>query len=176
MPQLNVDGLAGFIAVFKPKTGIRVDALHPSMWCRNSEKGKQLHTDVLNDVERTLTWPAQIQTLFTFLVPKTPTAERPIGLVPSFVRVWERMRKPVLDQWMISQIRPCEWACKGRAGGMAAWQQLLLEEGQDDKPGRGRAAALLDITKCFEQVRLWRVWRWGMPLGGSREHISGSSS
>ena len=25
----------------------------------------------------------------------------------------------------------------------------------------GRATALLDMTKCFEQVRLWHVWRWG---------------
>ena len=43
---------------------------------------------------------------------------------------------------------------------MAAWQHLVLEDGQDDKPGMGRATALLDMTKCFEQVRLWHVWRW----------------
>ena len=59
-------------------TGIGVDAIHPSMWSRISEKGKQLYTDLLNDVERTLTWPAQIQTLIYFLVPKTSTGERPI--------------------------------------------------------------------------------------------------
>ena len=29
----------------------------------------------------------------------------------------------------------------------------------------GRATALLDMTKCFEQVRLWHVWRWGLSLG-----------
>ena len=91
-------------------------------WCRcNSSlhvvaylrKGcKQLYTDLLNDVERTLTWPAQIQTLIYFLVAKTPTGERPIGLTPSIARVWERMSKPILDQWMISQIRSYDWACK----------------------------------------------------------------
>ena len=26
--------------------------------------------------------------------------------------------------------------------------------------GMGRATALLDMTKCFGQVRLWHVWRW----------------
>ena len=57
-------------------------------------QGKQLYTDLLNDVERTLTWPAQIQTLIYFLVPKTPTGERPIGLMPSIVRVWERSTNP----------------------------------------------------------------------------------
>ena len=40
------------------------------MWSRISEKGKQLYTDLLNDVERTRTWPAQIQTLIYFLVPQ----------------------------------------------------------------------------------------------------------
>ena len=119
---------------FRAKTG----AIHPSMGSRISEKGKQLYTDLFNDVESTLTWPAQIQTLLYFLVPKTPTGERPIGLMPSIVRVWERMRKPILDQGMISQTRSYVWACKGRSAEMAAWQHLVLEEGQDDKPGVGR--------------------------------------
>ena len=48
---------------------------------------------------------------------------------------------------------------------MAAWQHLVLEEGQDDKPDMERATALLDMTKCFEQVRLSHVWRWGCHWG-----------
>ena len=113
--QLEVDGLSGFDAVvgsFKAKTGIGVDAIHSSMWSRISEMGEQLYTDLLNDVERTLTWPAHVQTLIYFLVPKTPTGERPIGLMPSIVRVWELVRKPTLDQWMISQTRSYDWASK----------------------------------------------------------------
>ena len=133
LPQLEVEGPTGFAAVvssFKPKTGIGVDAIHPSVWSRISDKGKQLFTDLLHDVELTLAWPAQIQTLIYFLVPKTPTGERPIGLMPSIVRVWERMRKPVMDQWLISQSRSYDWACKGRSAELAAWQHLVIEEGQ----------------------------------------------
>ena len=146
MPQLEVEGPSGFDAVvgsFKAKTGIGVDAIHPSVWSRISAKGKQLYTDLLNDVERTLTWPAQIQTLIYFLVPKTPTGERPIRLMPSIVRVWERERKPILDQWMISQTHSYDWACKGRSAEMAAWQHLVLEEGQDEQAmyGQGHGAA-----------------------------------
>ena len=48
---------------------------------------------------------------------------------------------------------------------MAARQHLVLEEGQSDKPGMGRATALQDMTKCFEQIRLWHVWRWGCHWG-----------
>ena len=86
--RLEVVGPSGFDALvgsFKATTGIGVGAIHPSTWSRISEKGKQLYTDLLNDVERTLTWPAPIQTLIYFVVPKTPTGERPIGLMPSIV-------------------------------------------------------------------------------------------
>ena len=61
LPQLEVDGPSGFHAVVgssKAKTGIGVDAIHPSVWSRISVEGKQLYTDLLNDVESTLTWPA----------------------------------------------------------------------------------------------------------------------
>ena len=73
LPQLAMEGPTGFAAVvssFKPKTGIGVDAIHTSVWSRISDKGKHLFTDLLHDVELTLTWPAQIQTLIYFLVPR----------------------------------------------------------------------------------------------------------
>ena len=164
--QLTVDGPSGFSAVvgsFEAKMGISVGAIHPSMWSRISEKGKQLYTDLLDDVERTLTWPAQAQTLIYFLVPKTPTGDRPIGLMPSIVRVWELVRKPILDQWMTSQTRPNDWACKGLSAEIAAWQHLVLEEGHDDKTrhGQGHGAA-------GHEVRLWHVWRLGCLLGFPR--------
>ena len=49
-------------------------------------RGFQLFTDLLNDVERTLTWLAQIQTLIYFLVPTTQAGERPTGIMPSIAR------------------------------------------------------------------------------------------
>ena len=58
LAQLEVEEPSGFDAVvgsFKAKTGIGVDAIHPSVCSRISVKGKQLYTDLLNDVERTLT-------------------------------------------------------------------------------------------------------------------------
>ena len=76
------------LARSSPRLAFGVDAIHPSMWSRISKQGKQLYTDMLNDVERTLTWLAQIQTLIYFLVPKTPTGERPIDLAQNVVVVW----------------------------------------------------------------------------------------
>ena len=84
LPRLEVDGPSGFDAVVascKAKT-----ALHPFVWSHISEKGRQLYTDLLNDVERTLTWPVQIQTLIYLLVPKIPTGERPIASVGTYAQ------------------------------------------------------------------------------------------
>ena len=156
------------VGSFKAKTGMVSMQFIPPCGRASQKRVNTSYTDLLNDVERTLTWPAQIQTLIYFFFTKTPTGERPIALMSSIVRVWERMRKPILDQWMISQTRSYDWACKGRSAEMAAWQHLVLEEGQDDKPDMGRTTALLDMTKCFEQVRLWYVWRWGCHWGFPR--------
>ena len=66
---------------------------------------------------------------------------------------------------MISQTRPYDWACKGRSAEMAAWRQLVLEEGQDDKPGMGRATAPLDVTKLLSASPPKARVEMGMPLG-----------
>ena len=87
---------------------------------------------------RTQKYARSIRMLSSGWHPKTPTGERPIGLMPSIVRVWERMLKPILDHWMIFQSRPYDWACKGRSADMTAWQHPELEEGQDDKTRHGQ--------------------------------------
>ena len=51
---------------------------------------------------------------------KSHPKEKPIGLMPSIVRVWERMRKPLLDQWMISQTGPCDWAFNWKYGAITS--------------------------------------------------------
>ena len=103
LPQLEVDGPSGFDAAvgsFKAKTGIGVDAIRPSVWSRISEKGQQLYTGLLNDVERTLTWPAQIQTLIYFLVRAS-------------VGTYAQAHSGSMDD---SQDPSYDWACKGRSG------------------------------------------------------------
>ena len=62
----------------------------------SQKKGKQLYTDLLNDVERTLTWLAQT-TNSHLLLGSQDTDWRATHLMPSIVRVWERLRKPILN-------------------------------------------------------------------------------
>ena len=72
--------------------------------------------------------------------------------MPSIVRVWERKRKPILDQWMTSQTQSYDWACKGRSG--PRWQRgntWCWRKGKTTNQVCAGPRALLDMTKCFEQ-------------------------
>ena len=62
----SVEGETGFAAVvcsFESRTGIGVDVIHPSAWSRVSENRKTAVVDMLHTVERTRSWPTQVQTL-----------------------------------------------------------------------------------------------------------------
>ena len=145
-------------------TGIGVDAIHPSMWSRISEKGNQLHTDLF-----TLTWPAQIQTLIYFWFPRHRLESDPSDSRHQSCECGERMRKPILDQWMNS---PDPGLMTGRATVVQPrWQHgntWCRRKGKTTDQAWGRATAPLDMTKCFEQVRLWHVWRWRCHWGFPR--------
>ena len=70
-----------------------------------------------------------------------------------------------MAKWYQKAARKYDWACAGGTAEMAVWTQLLEAEGLQEGEGpevRGRAAALLDLVKCFEKVRLHHVWRWGL--------------
>ena len=162
-----MDGLAGFAAVagsFKPKTGIGVDAIHPRVGRASQKRCKQLHTDLLNDVERTLACANTNPDRLSGPRDTDWRATHPIhtihrACVGANAQAWS-------GSVMISQTRPHDWACKGRSAEMAAWQRLVLEEGQDGKPGIGRATALLDMTKLLRIILVVfsfqrRVGLWG---------------
>ena len=51
-----------------------------------------------------------------------------MGVLPTIVRVWERVSKPIVQQWARQHARPYDWATQGRSSEAAAWHQSLLDE------------------------------------------------
>ncbi len=98
------------------------------------------------------------------LIPKREGGERPIGLLLSFVRLWERVRKPVLVEWRRTVERHYNWATRGRSAQDSVWRQCLYAEAAH-AAGRESAAALIDLTKAYETVPLQVVWESGVLLG-----------
>ena len=97
------------------------------------------------------TWPCTIGDVHIVLLPKAAGGFRPIGLFPSLIRLWMRLRLPLAQAWQASCDEPFFFAGAGKAAGVAAWKHCLRAElaahAQADF-----ATVLLDVVKCFEFV------------------------
>ena len=109
-------------------------------------------------------WPGAIMTILMAQIPKSGGGMRPIGLLSGFVRLWEKARQPVIDQWRLRVRRSYNWAAKGRSPHAAVWRQALIAEEAAAK-GQASAATLVDLVKAFEMVRLELIWARGIELG-----------
>ena len=89
---------------------------------------------------------------------------RPIGLLPSLVRVWERYRRPYAKEWETRNHRDRHWACSGRAASQAVWLQVALDE-LASASQQLTVTILLDLEKAFEYVRHIDVWSAGLATG-----------
>ena len=113
--------------------------------------------DFLNYAEREGQWPESISTALTHLIPKADGGRGPIGVLPTIVRIWERVRKPVVQAWMASNARSYGWATTGKSAAGAAWHQSLLDEAAT-ADGLVFGATFMDLAKAFERISLHHVW------------------
>ena len=92
---------------------------------------------------------------------------RPIGLLPSIIRLWEYCRKQVLWDWEKDNSRESNWAAPGRSSFTVVAHQRLAAEGAPD--GHETAVALMDLVKAYELVPHHRILEgailYNFPLG-----------
>ena len=100
-------------------------------------------------------------TALVHLTPKADGGGRPFGVLPTIVRVWERVRKPIVQEWARQHARLYDWATQGRSSEAAAWHKSLLDEAAA-ADGLASATTFVDLAKAFETVSLEHVWRAGM--------------
>ena len=118
---------------------------------------------LFNVLESRGIWPTAVQTLLVAQIPKADGGRRPIGLLPTMVRLWEKARKPVMEAWRSTVERSYNFAAKGKSSGTAAWLQAHYAEVAVGKGGHS-AAVLLDLAKAFEMVKLELVWKAGLEV------------
>jgi ribonuclease HI len=163
LPPITGDVIGAAAKTFKERTGLGCDDFHPRWFAWLSAELLDGFAVLLTSLERQGMWPEQLQRILIALIPKSDGGRRPIGLLPSLVRVWERIRKPVVAQWRCSVERPYNWAAKGRSPQAAVWRQGLRAEAAAAR-GLDSAAVLVDLVKAFEMVRLELVWMAGLRL------------
>jgi ribonuclease HI len=148
---------------FKTKTGLGSDSLCPIWVTWLSAPLLDAIACLLMNLERLGIWPQQVQQILVALIPKADGGRRPIGLLPTIVRIWEKVRRPIMSSWRCSTERSYNWAARGRSPQAAVWKVALQDEAALTR-GERSAAGLVDLAKAFEQVKLELVWRCGLRL------------
>ena len=100
-------------------------------------------------------WPDALGVVLVVLLPKADGGHRPIGLLPSLVRLWMRIRLPVAQAWQAAHERPFFYAGPAKGALVAAWKQSARAElaAELQVP---YASVMLDLAKAFERV----PWDW----------------
>lgn len=120
---------------------------------------------VLYHCETTGRWPELVDIVVIALLPKPDGGLRPIGLMPSAVRIWTGARKEVTMQWEKLNHHPFLYAGKGMGADVAAWKQAARAELADTAQHKiGYAQALLDLVKAFDRIPHWLIVREAIAL------------
>ena len=164
LPPLGGNDIVKAAASFSSTTSVGCDTVPPRAMSWVSDRLALDIATFLNGVEATGAWPAEVATALVHLIPKPDTGRRPIGVLPSIVRVWERSRKAAVQKWLRVNKFEFDWATQGRSAEAAAWHQALMDEAATAQ-SLVSATAFVDLTKAFENVRLEDVWRSGRHYG-----------
>ena len=88
---------------------------------------------------------------------------RPIGLFPSIVRIWMRVRLELAQEWVRDHERPFFYAGPCKGADVAAWKQSLLAEASHTF-SLPCICTLLDLVKAFDSVPFDELAKCGARL------------
>jgi hypothetical protein len=120
-------------------------------------------------------WPTAIDGVLIALLPKAAGGLRPIGIFPTFVRVWFQLRAPYIRRWEADHERPYFYAGAAKGADVALWLQAAhLEHAALTQ--QAAAATLVDLVKAFERLShvglLTAAKRWEYPMWALRLSIA----
>ena len=151
LPVPCVDAAMAACKTFPAGTGLGWDRLHPRALLRCSREAITALLRLFILAELLGEWPTAIGVVIIALLPKPDGGRRPIGLFPSLVRLWMRIRLPVAQAWQRDHERPYFYAGPAKGADVAAWKQAARAELSSTLP-LDYAIVLLDLVKAFERV------------------------
>ena len=149
---------------FSVSTAIGEDGLQPRAFQHLSNTTLESYAQVLNQAEAQGEWPSLVANSLIHLIPKPSGGRRPIGVMATLVRLYERIRRGLVCEWRAKRAETCNYMTGGRSAVDAVWTQSVRDEAAQET-GIVSASSLLDLIKAFECVRLDVVWESGRRLG-----------
>ncbi len=157
-PPATVQELRMAASRFSHYTGVGADSFRPHWFSWLSTPLLATIGQFMMNIEAAGRWPGQVLQVLVHLIPKEGGGRRPIGLLASLVRWWERLRAPLIQQWRLRHARPFNWAAPGKNAEKAVWEQSLLDEAAANR-GWSSASTLIDLVKAFEHIPLAVLWK-----------------
>ncbi len=151
LPRPTVGQLRCALKSFSSGTALGWEALHPRALLGLSDQRLEELIDLLMSAERSGAWPEGTGTVLIVLLPKPDGGWRPIGLFPTIIRVWMKLRRQLAQGWEEQHSRDFLFAGRGKGAHVAAWQHAQRAEQAADA-GATFVQLLLDMQKCFELV------------------------
>eukprot|EP00973_Karenia_brevis_P063854 8876358-Karenia_brevis.AAC.1 len=115
-------------ATFPSGTGLGWDNMHPRAIMRCSAPAILALIRILMLAEICGEWPELIGVVIICLLPKPDGGRRPIGLLPSVIRLWMRIRLDIARAWEVENSRPYFYAGRMKGAEVAAWKQAARGE------------------------------------------------
>ena len=97
MVRPNVDEVRGACLTFPCPVGLGWDKMHPRAVARCSDIVIEALITLLMLAEMRGYWFSYVGVILVVLIPKSDGGKRPIGLFPSIVRIWMRLRSRVAE-------------------------------------------------------------------------------
>ena len=98
------------------------------------------------------TWPKTIGCIVIVHIPKADWSAAHIGLLPSIVRWWMRVKLNAVRRWQTENERPYFFVGSSRSAVKADWMQAARAEHVCPSQFIHYLALLLDLVKAFERV------------------------
>ena len=164
LEPLTADKVRAAAMTFYARTAVGEDCIRPREVSMLSNRVLDRYAAVMNAAEARGSWPKVVSTNLVHLIPKPSGGRRPIGLLPTLIRVYERARRADVQAWRARCTDPCNYMVAGRTAADAVWVQSVRDEAVREL-GMVSASVLLDLIKAFECVRLDVVWRTALRTG-----------
>ena len=176
LASINAHSIREAAATFADGVGLGWERLHPKALCRLPDAMLDEMGEVMMAAEGAGSWGEAVGVVITALIPKGDGGWRPIGLLPTIVRLWARVRGRIVKEWEAANDRAYLFGGRGKGAQVAAWKfAARAEAARLDKAAF--AAVLLDLEKAFDKVPHHKVVdaarRWGYPMKVLRLSLHG---
>ena len=127
---------------FPQRTGLGADLVHPrwAMWL--SEGALRVWCTLIVLMEMLGRPPSALLSII-FFIAKREGGVRPIGLLSGFLRLWERVRRPVMKAWEAAHAEEFFAAAAGRSAEHTVWTQSVWQE-------FGYQHGMVSVSSCLD--------------------------